>query len=821
MIFPLWLRLVAVSVTLAAGIWAGVVAVPSVETAPNVTHGRGLAPGGVSTVSSVPVSSVRVSSAPVRARRGSEWPSVVSPVGRHAVGGGVSALDRPNVIVINVDDLDTFLLDHGRVAGVFPNLQRLASEGVQFTNCHVTSPLCGPSRASLLTGRYVFEHGLRVHDPAQTISNGFAGGYRHYMATRSAVQPSMTKPDWRQFEFSRLVQPLGYRTMLVGKYLHADFSPFVNQTWSDLRPPGWDDFYTTLGGLYYDAPRYLSRRRGVHQETVARISDLSLDAYPERYRPLLQSRYRTNIEFVDSIQLIDQHLQRQPEQPFLLYLAPYAPHTQWAGAMLDGRYESWWPNMRQPWRPDFNLANVSGKPPAIAHQPLLDAPRLAQANAEYRQRMLAMKSCDDMLGVLRQYLDETGLAAETLIFFTSDNGYHLGQQRHFGKQLPYDSSTRVPLIVWGPGMGVASGQVRSHLISHVDILPTILDVCQANPVVSDGVSIRSLWSADEVPHAASWRPEGVLSEHYQKLGSSSNDSEGVYHSIRLYDQRYTRWADGATEYYDLLADPFERLNRAGELSSGERALFERLLTGLRPEEFRFGGSIARPLYDNQVFFRRVELEGYAEAIEGVAEVRLVIRRRKPGPNAGSWQFYNGQQWQDDFRQVRASLAAPNASLTRWTYDFFPTTATEERVQVTARVYDRAGQFQTHVLQRSFLLDGAGPVTAITQPIAAQTVVSRRHSYSISGWASGDAAIREVRVVVRDLDSGEYFDGQQWRSGFGFLPAELTFPNDSNYANWSYQLPPGDRNRRLVVSARASQTDGRFDATVAVTRLEWQ
>lgn len=731
------------------------------------------------------------------------------------------AIERPNVIVINVDDLDTFLLDNGRAAGIFPNLQRLANEGVRFTNCHVTSPLCGPSRASLLTGRYLFEHGMRVHDPAQAVSNGFAGGYRHYMATRSAAQPGLVKPDWRHFEFSRLLQPLGYRTMMVGKYLHADFNPLVNQNWADLRPPGWDDFYATLGGQYYDSPRYLSRRRGVQQEMIARTSDLSLEAYPERYRPLLQSRYRTNIEFVDSIQLIDQHLQREPQQPFLLYLAPYGPHKPSAGNMLDARYESWWPNLRQPWRPDFNLANVAGKPPAIANQPLLDATRVAQSHAEYRQRMLAMKSVDDMLGVLRQYLDESGLAAETLILFTADNGYQLGQQRYFGKQLPYDLSTRVPLMVWGPGVGVASGQVRTHLVSHVDVLPTLLEVCQANPVVSDGVSMRPLWSDSEVPDAASWRPEGVLVEHHQKLGHVFQDIEGVYHSIRLHDQRYTRWADGTTEYYDLWEDPFERTNRVGDLTSGERALFERLLTGLRTEESRFNGSIARPLYDDQMFSREVELEGYAEATEGVSEVRLVISRRRPGPGIGALQFYNGQEWQDSFRQIRATLAAPSASLTRWSYDFAPPTTGEERVTVTARVYDRTGRFQSQVFQRTLLVDGVGPVTAITQPITPLTVVNRRQPFTLSGWASGELAVREVRIVVRDLDSGEHFNGQTWQPGFGFVQAELTFPNNNNYANWSYRLPTSERNRRLVVTARAYQADGRFDSTVAVTRLDWQ
>jgi len=771
MIFPLSIRRVLVSLAVIAGVWvAGLIGWAVVGLRPAVVSPVGIAPVGLSPISMRPVEAtpVGLSAAgvgsvgfgPVGFGPVGFGPVGVGPVGFGPVGVG-RVLDRPNVIVINVDDLDTFLFDNGRAAGMFPHLQRLADEGVRFTNCHVTSPLCGPSRASLLTGRYLFEHGMRVHDPGQVVSNGFAGGYRHYMATRSAAQPGLVKPDWRQFEFSRLVQPLGYRTMMVGKYLHGDFNPYFNQSWSDIRPPGWDDFYATLGGQYYASLRYLSRRGGVQQETVARTSDLSLEAYPERYRPLLQSRYRTNIEFVDSIQLIDQHLQRQSVQPFLLYLAPYGPHKPASGAMLDTRYESWWPNLRQPWRPDFNLANVAGKPPAIANQSLLDAPRLAQANAEYRQRMLAMKSCDDMLGVLRQYLEEVGLAAETLIIFTSDNGYQLGQQRYFGKQLPYDLSTRVPLIVWGPGLGVASGQERSHLVSHVDILPTILDVCQANPVVSDGVSLRSIWSDEGVPDAASWRPEGVLCEHHQKLGHAFEDIEGVYHSIRLYDQRYTRWADGTTEYYDLWADPYERLNRAGQLSSGERALFERLLTGLRTEEARFSGSIARPVYDDQLFFRQVELEGYAEASEGVSEVRLVISRHRSGPGGDGVQYYNGQQWQENFHQVRATLAAPNASLTSWSYDFFPPSAAEDRVHVTARAYDRAGRFQTQVLRRTFLIDGAMPVTAISQPIATHTVVNRRQSFPLSGWARGEEAIREVRIVVRDLDSSEYFDGQQW------------------------------------------------------------
>jgi len=723
---------------------------------------------------------------------------------------------KPNVILINVDDLDYDLWRRGQASGVFPNLERLAREGITFSNCHVTCPLCGPSRASLLTGRYLFNHGVKVHEPSDPVSNGYEGGFRKYVARDSEVQYATNKPNWSDNDISVWMKQSGYHTMMVGKYLHGGFAPESGELWTSLRPSGWDDFYASLGAFYFKTNRYLSRRGQQYQEVIQNTGELNLNDYPAQYRTHLQTRYRTNIEAIDSMVLIDQHRTNQPQQPFFLYLAPFAPHRPSSGDMVDRRYANWWTQIRQPHQVDFDLADVSAKPQAINRLGRLSDQRAIEGDQDYRERLLAMKSFDDMLGVLWQHLVQNEIDQQTLIIFTSDNGYMLGQQRHFGKQLPYDRCTQVPMVVWGPGVGVGANQSRGHLLSHVDVASTILEMTGSPIMPTDGQSFASLLAEEVQIDEPSWRPSGVLTEHYQKIGHAWQKVEGVYASVRMHDQRFTRWADGFSEYYELGQDPFELYNRQSQLSNGDKNLFELLLGQFRASDQPYGGSIAVPGINGERVFRRMNFTGYAESSDGVNDVRLVVSRRLDGQEL---EYFDGTNWVSGFRQLSTQLEAIGKSLTRWEYDFFPNDQGEYRVNVTARVYSAKGGYQTNVFHRWLYLENEAPMTSITLPATANAVVNRKFDLALGGWAKGLVGIREVRVVIRDRDTNQYFDGVGWTTSYRYVLATLETPNEATYRLWSYQLPSDNAAKRLVASARAVQVDGKADLTVPLAWIE--
>ena len=113
---------------------------------------------------------------------------------------------RPNIILINLDDIHEHTLNPNRSSRLFPNMARLHLEGIRFTNAHVVTPLCGPSRCCLLRSQYPHKTGFRVNDSIHKSSNGFSGGYRYY------IEQNLHEDD-----LSRWMQTAGYRTMLVGK----------------------------------------------------------------------------------------------------------------------------------------------------------------------------------------------------------------------------------------------------------------------------------------------------------------------------------------------------------------------------------------------------------------------------------------------------------------------------------------------------------------------------------------------------------------------------------------------------------------------------
>jgi arylsulfatase A-like enzyme len=187
--------------------------------------------------------------------------------------------ERPNIILINLDDADVDLFSPEILDHYLPNIKLLAVEGLNFTNCHVTTPLCGPSRTCLLRGQYAHRTGVKTNVAAGPMNNGFTGAY-----------PVFQSRGYEQEHLGVWMQRAGYRTMMIGKYLHGRVNP------DGL--PGWDDLHICFGGAYYDTSRYSTR----------------LPA-GQRRRSIGKTRYRTVAEADEAVWMIEQQIQRNQERP--------------------------------------------------------------------------------------------------------------------------------------------------------------------------------------------------------------------------------------------------------------------------------------------------------------------------------------------------------------------------------------------------------------------------------------------------------------------------------------------------------------------------
>ncbi|WP_279632452.1 sulfatase-like hydrolase/transferase [Streptomyces bauhiniae] len=190
-----------------------------------------------------------------------------------------------------------------------------------------------------------------------------------------------------------------------------------------------------------------------------------------------------------------------------------------------------------------------------------------------------------MVGRVRDELKANGLADNTYIVFSSDNGFHMGEHRlRPGKQTAYDTDIRVPLVVAGPG--VAAGKKITQPAANVDLSPTFQDLAGVKPsATADGSSLVPLLHGEQV---TDWR-QAVLIEHHHPASKKDDpdaapDSSGnppSYEAIRTPDALWVEYADGEREYYDTKNDPDELHNRASSLSKGQQAALHKTLTDLQ------------------------------------------------------------------------------------------------------------------------------------------------------------------------------------------------------------------------------------------------
>jgi arylsulfatase A-like enzyme len=389
---------------------------------------------------------------------------------------------RPNVVVINTDDM------RADMATALPKIRQwLADGGTTFRNGYVSTPSCCPSRASLMSGRYVHNNG-------------------QYQQQTLGFDLNLT--------IQRYLHDAGYLTGHAGKFLH----------WLDLsvEAPNFDRWTYFKGGyenVYMNFDGTVRRSQG----------------------------YSTTIVFDRAIEYVNDFEGRDDARPFYLYLAPIAPHDP---SIAEPKYASATVPAHQP-DPSYMEADRTDKPSFVRNQNPTVAAVLATRTAMIR----TLYTVDDQVDRLMRHLQATGELANTLVIFTSDNGYLLGEHKATSKFLPYRKAVEVPFLVRWPGR-VPAGAVDDRLVTHVDIAPTILaatGVSQAHATL-DGRDIL-----------AGTTRQRALTEYWND--PNNNPNIPTWASIRTAAYQYTEYYDSATpatvtfrEYYNLQADPYQLVN---------------------------------------------------------------------------------------------------------------------------------------------------------------------------------------------------------------------------------------------------------------------
>jgi len=422
---------------------------------------------------------------------------------------------RPNIIFILMDDLRWDEMDYPFVT--VPNIQRIARDGARFTNAFVTTPLCSPSRASILTGQYAHKH--RITD-----------------------NTDRSKRSHELLTFPRLLRDAGYETAFIGKW-HMGLDDNVR--------PGIDHWVSVKGqGSYLDPEFNVNGKR-------------------ERIRG-----YFTDILNRFALDFVKQ----KHAKPYLLYVSHKAVHPDLVqnadGSLSDPsagkfipaeRHKNLYADAKIPHRDNY------GKPPTdkpallrqIADmQPLGERTGTDDETIRNRLRMLA--SVDEGVGEILRVLENTMQLDNTLIIFTSDEGYFYGEHGlSVERRLAYEESIRIPLFIRWPKL-IKPKTTIDQMVLSIDIAPTLLDLAQTK--IPDAIHGRSLLPLlhGSPASAGPWR-YSFLVEYFSDKVFPRVANMG-YQSVRTDRWKLIHYTDikGMDELYDFKSDPFEMKNAIGQ-----------------------------------------------------------------------------------------------------------------------------------------------------------------------------------------------------------------------------------------------------------------
>jgi len=425
---------------------------------------------------------------------------------------------RPNILFIMSDDHTSQAISaYGGILGQVcptPNIDRIAQEGMRFENCFVTNSICTPSRSAIMTGTYAHKNGV----------------YKFTALDQS--QPTLPK----------LMQRMGYHTALVGKY-HLHSNPVGLDYWSVL--PGQ--------GRYHD-PQFIE------------MGDQSPTGW---VRDGKKSTYQGHSSDVIADKALDYLKRRRPsDEPFMFFCHFKAPHDTWEYAR---RYADFLADVDIP-EPSNLFDDYQGRSEALKKQLQYigsewgdhtnfeeeteqlqgKARRKRQYQLYMKKYLRCVKGVDDNVGRILDYLDASGLAKNTIVMYTGDQGFFLGEHGLYDKRFMYEEALRMPFLVRWPGQ-VKPGSTSEGMILNVDFAPTMLEA--AGGWAHPDMQGRSFVQLLKGTTPADWRKSMYYRYYFSHFRTEPHLGVRTYEHKLIYFNRIDQW-----ELYDLKKDPTEMNN---------------------------------------------------------------------------------------------------------------------------------------------------------------------------------------------------------------------------------------------------------------------
>jgi arylsulfatase A-like enzyme len=443
---------------------------------------------------------------------------LIAVVGSHSA----VAQERPNVLFIISDDLNNFLGCYDDPRARTPNIDRLAERGVLFERAYCAFPLCGPSRNSLLTGLYPNSTGI----------------LRNSQIFRQTIPSQHSMPQSFRLD--------GYFAARIGKLYHYNVPKSVGTNGHD-DPGSWELELNPAGVDRLEEEPFITTL------TPGRFGGtLSWYASPK------SDQYHTDGMMAQDAEWVLERCAARRDRPFFLAVGFYRPHTPYVAPKEP--YFGWYPQSQMP--VIGNIAEDQQDIPAAGlgsykkeQDKLTDDLRRQCIQAYYA----SISFMDAQVGRVVDTLDRLGLSDNTIIVFTSDHGYHMGEHGLWQKMSLFEESSRVPMLIVAPG-AFDSGTVVKSPVSQIDLFPTLAELCNvATPDNLQGQSLVPMLK-DHTVAGRGWALTQVT------RGNPSRGGSFLGYSLRTPRWRYTEWDEGkkGRELYDHESDPRELTNLADD-----------------------------------------------------------------------------------------------------------------------------------------------------------------------------------------------------------------------------------------------------------------